>query len=341
MDPKVSLIIPVFNAEKYLAQCLDSAIRQTLRELEIICIDDGSTDSSAGILERYAARDPRIKVIHQENGGPGPSSARNRGLDAARGEFIAFMDADDWCEPEMCETAYTQAVQHDAEIAQFNFYEEENGTTRLWKKSLDETRLFTEPHDRFVSAEILALTVWSRIFRRTFLAEQGIRFPEGCTWEDSYFSLLAALSAQRIVHSDAVLYHYRRGTGFTQNQGWSRLFPNEANIYLHTIPVWTKILRDTEKLELSEELRKELLFRKLKVFSHTFRKIAIPNQKAACLEMIRSALTFEDLRFLRDPGDFRLPLKMKIFYAWLLEQKGAWLGRLWLGKRPEIPEIQE
>ena len=336
MDPKVSLIIPVFNAEKYLAQCLDSAIRQTLRELEIICIDDGSTDSSAEILKQYAVRDSRIRVIHQENGGPGPSAARNRGLDAAHGEFIAFMDADDWCEPEMCETAYSLAVQHNAEIAQFNFYEEENGTSRLWKKSLKETRLFTEPHERFVSIETLALTIWSRIFRRTFLVEHGIRFPEGCTWEDNYFSILAGLSAHRIVHCDAALYHYRRGVGFTQNQGWSKLFPQNANIYLHTIPIWTAILRDTEKLNLSEELRQELIYRKLKVFSHTFRKLAAPDQKAECLKMIRRALTFEDLRFLRDPGDFYLPLKIKIFYAWLFDQKGAWLGKLWLGKRPDI-----
>ena len=338
MDPKVSLIIPIFNAEKYLAQCLDYAASQTLREIEILCINDGSTDRSAEILAQYAARDSRIKVIHQENAGPGPSAARNRGLDAARGEYIAFMDADDWCEPEMCETAYRLALEHDAELVQFNFFEEYGQKTRPWKKNLKETRVFTELHDRFVSAEMLALTVWTRLFRRSFLEDHALRFLEGYIWEDNYFSMLAALHARRIVHSEAVLYHYRRGVGLSEKGWWNQNFPQQTNVHLHMIPVWTAILQDTEKLAFPERIRQELIFRKLKIFSHTFRKLAAPEQKAECLQMLRRALTFEDLRFLKAPGDFRLPLKLKIFYAWLFDQKGAWLGKLWLGKRPELPK---
>ena len=107
MEPKVSIIIPVYNVEPFLARCLDSVVGQTLRGIEIICVDDGSPDRSIDILNRYAAQDDRIRVISQENRGLG--GARNRGFDAATGEFILFVDSDDWIDPAYCERLYEAA----------------------------------------------------------------------------------------------------------------------------------------------------------------------------------------------------------------------------------------
>ena len=107
MEPKVSIIIPVYNVEPFLARCLDSVVGQTLRGIEIICVDDGSPDRSIDILNRYAAQDDRIRVISQENRGLG--GARNRGFDAATGEFILFVDSDDWIDPVYCERLYEAA----------------------------------------------------------------------------------------------------------------------------------------------------------------------------------------------------------------------------------------
>ena len=107
MEPKVSVIIPVYNVEPFLARCLDSVVGQTLRGIEIICVDDGSPDRSIDILNRYAAQDDRIRVISQENRGLG--GARNRGFDAATGEFILFVDSDDWIDPAYCERLYEAA----------------------------------------------------------------------------------------------------------------------------------------------------------------------------------------------------------------------------------------
>ena len=98
--PKVSVIIPVFNVEEYLGECLDSILGQTLREIEVVCVDDGSTDGSAAILDTYAAKDGRVKVLRQPNAGAG--AARNAGLAVATGEYLLFCDPDDWCEKRCC-----------------------------------------------------------------------------------------------------------------------------------------------------------------------------------------------------------------------------------------------
>ena len=108
MNPKVSVVVPVHNTEQYLRQCLDSLVSQTLREIEIICVDDGSSDGSLAILQDYAALDSRVCIIEQESVGAGP--ARNAGLDAALGEYIAFLDSDDFFEPSMLEEAYVSGV---------------------------------------------------------------------------------------------------------------------------------------------------------------------------------------------------------------------------------------
>ena len=114
---KVSVIIPVYNGESYLEQCLDSIIGQTLKEIEIICVNDGSKDRTQQILEKYAEKDSRIQIINQENGGAG--AARNAGLRIARGEYLSILDGDDFFEPDMLEKAYKKAKESRAELLVF------------------------------------------------------------------------------------------------------------------------------------------------------------------------------------------------------------------------------
>ncbi len=115
MQPKVSIIVPVYNGESYLARCVESLRKQTLEAIEIILVDDGSQDNTAAICATYAAEDGRIRVLRQENAGAGP--ARNRGLEAAKGEFIGFVDADDFAEPDMYAALYGAAIRHQADMA--------------------------------------------------------------------------------------------------------------------------------------------------------------------------------------------------------------------------------
>ena len=113
--PKVSIIVPVYNVEKYLSKCLDSIVNQTLKDIEIICINDGSVDNSQSVLEAYAKKDTRIKVINQEN--LGLSCARNKGIDIAQGEYIGFVDSDDWIDLEFYEELYNNAINTQSDIA--------------------------------------------------------------------------------------------------------------------------------------------------------------------------------------------------------------------------------
>ena len=114
---KISIIVPVYNTEKYLGVCLDSLISQTYKDIEIICVDDGSTDNSLQILNDYAAKDSRIKILTQKN--QGPSVARNLGLEKAKGEYITFVDSDDWVSIDMCEKIYSKAIDTNADLVLF------------------------------------------------------------------------------------------------------------------------------------------------------------------------------------------------------------------------------
>ena len=118
--PKVSVIIPVYNVEEYLRECLDSVVNQTLKDIEIICVNDGSTDNSLAILEEYAAKDERLRVFTQEN--QGQSVARNLAMEKARGEYIGFVDSDDWIDLDFYEKLYRAAVKAQADIACANIY---------------------------------------------------------------------------------------------------------------------------------------------------------------------------------------------------------------------------
>ena len=154
-QPLVSVIIPVYNVERYLAQCLDSVINQTYPNLEIICVNDGSRDGSPDILRRYADEDARIQVIDKANGGV--SRARNDALDCARGEYIMFVDSDDWVEPDACENAVNAMREYDADIVMWSYVSEtENRSSR--KVIFPETTVFEKEevraklHRRFVGA---------------------------------------------------------------------------------------------------------------------------------------------------------------------------------------------
>ena len=187
-QPLVSVIIPVYNVERYLAQCLDSVSHQTYQNLEIICVNDGSRDGSPDILRRYADEDARIQVIGKANGGV--SRARNDALDCARGEYIMFVDSDDWGEPDACENAVNAMREYDADIVMWSYVSEtENRSSR--KVIFPETTVFEKEevraklHRRFVGAMGEELShpelvdslcpVWGKLYRRSLIQESGAR----------------------------------------------------------------------------------------------------------------------------------------------------------------------
>lgn len=203
MDTCISLIIPVHNAEPFLERCLDSAVAQTVPNLEIICINDASTDASRDILDAYASRDSRFRVVHREVNG-GESVARNQGLSLARGEYLAFLDHDDMLEPDACRRLYMAASGTRADVAKgrVKFYEYD-GQMRFSPLEL-HTEITQKSKFHFL------IQWWSAIYR-TGMIQGRISFAEGYPLgADSLFLTDALISAQKITCIDDVVYTYIR-----------------------------------------------------------------------------------------------------------------------------------
>lgn len=222
--PLVSVVIPVYNVEKYLRQCLDSVVNQTLKEIEIICVDDGSTDSSPQILEEYAATDARVKILTQSNKGQG--AARNLGIKKASGEYIGFVDSDDYVEPNMYERLWRSAKEKNFEIAECGAVIENEGFAsedycrgqaasfdfKDWEMLSPAEELFTE--NRFHAV------LWNKIYSRAFLVSCGLAIDETIKkGEDAAFQWCCMPHCSRFRRISDKLYHYRVGRkGSTETQ---------------------------------------------------------------------------------------------------------------------------
>ena len=212
---KVSVIIPVYNAEEHLGQCLDSVLNQTLREIEVICVDDGSSDGSLALLNSYAEKDERVKVIHQENGGAG--KARNTGLAAARGKYLSFLDADDFSESTMLEKAYAKAEEQKTDIVVFNsdqYYEDSKEYREVsWTIRKKELPPYRPMYFRTFTDNVFKVFVgwaWDKLFLREFVEKHGLKFQQIRTTNDMRFVFMAVVLAKRIEIVDEVLIHQRR-----------------------------------------------------------------------------------------------------------------------------------
>ena len=210
--PAVSVLIPVYNTEKYISACLQSIFQQSFTDFEIICIDDGSTDHSLQILKEIAQIESRLKIIEQSN--QGVTVTRNRLLQEATGEYIAFVDADDLIEPDYLEKLYNAAFIHKAQIStcacrtiptdfvltSHTFFRDE--FSFLVKNNTLHSRFKYAYHNG---------VVWGRIFHRQWLLSKKLKFKEGYVAEDFLFGILAFLEAQQICHTSQELYLYRQG----------------------------------------------------------------------------------------------------------------------------------
>lgn len=208
-SPKISVIVPVYNVEPYLRRCLDSITGQTYGNLEIILVDDGSADGSGAICDEYAARDSRIRASHQPNGGV--SSARNAGLASASGEWIGWVDSDDWIEPEMYERLLGRALGQGADIAVCGRLEHHRN--RLVPFGWDQETLLDreEAMELLLRNEVVQSYLCDKLWRRELFA--GITFPEGRTFEDIQVMHRLFARAQRVVCLPDIMYHYIQRSG--------------------------------------------------------------------------------------------------------------------------------
>ena len=211
---KVSVIIPVYNVEKYLRECLDSILGQTLKEMEVVCVDDGSTDGSGAILDAVEGQDPRVRVIHQANAGAGP--ARNAGLASATGEYVTFCDPDDWCRRDMLERLYLEAKAKDCDLVLSGMRRMEFGTGKfnVALPSRVISRLPRPFSPQQVGRHLFTAgraNPVAKLLRRSFLLEQHIEFQSLLRENDLFFSFIALAKARRISCVNAAFYCYRMG----------------------------------------------------------------------------------------------------------------------------------
>lgn len=218
--PLVSVIIPIYNVEKYLAECLDSILAQTLKNIEIICMNDGSTDLSGDILTQYAAKDSRIFVLNQDN--QGQSATRNNALDLARGKYVSFVDSDDLIAPEMLEELYNRAEKLNTDITFCNrtiYNQDENKKINLpfWRKlkaddaveeddNLPETFNVNRIYDYIMTTSCYP---WGKLIRRDFLTKHNIKFVKGLIYEDVIYFIDLMMAKPSMTYLNKPFYTYR------------------------------------------------------------------------------------------------------------------------------------
>lgn len=217
---KVSIVIPIYNVEKYLRQCLESVINQTLKDIEIICVNDGSTDSSPDIIAEYAEQDPRIKIITKDNSGYGHSM--NMGFDAAIGEYIGIVESDDYADVDMFESLYRTATNNNLDVVKSSYYfyfsqpKERNEKQEIASKIMCNRTLCpsTDFQSKMEMVEFFNIkpTIWSAIYRRDFIRENNIRFNEtpGASFQDASFNFKVWCCAKRIQLLQNAFLHYRQ-----------------------------------------------------------------------------------------------------------------------------------
>ena len=236
--PLVSIIVPIFNVEKYLSECIDSILSQTYENIEIILIDDGSTDKSAEICDKYALKDKRVRVIHKINGGV--SAARNDALQQANGQLIMFVDSDDWINSETCETAVSTMQESGADVVMWTYISENNGNqspkiifgsdtifegTNVKEKL--HRRLFGLTGEELANPELAdsLCPVWGKLYKKELILDNNISFVDLSkigTYEDGLFNIEVFSNVEKAVYLNKFLYHYRRENTSSVTSGYRK-----------------------------------------------------------------------------------------------------------------------
>lgn len=211
-DTKVSIIIPIYNVEQYLRECLDSLVKQTLQEIEIICVNDGSPDNSLSIIKEYAEKDKRVIIIDKENGGY--ASAINAGLEIAKGEFIQIVESDDYCKLNMCEDMYNTIKDSDADLITADYY---TVRERFFGKKIKHNKYFKKNEISTFSLESAPEIVtkpsfpWKNLYRKSFIDKYNIRMLQdgNGAYEDLPWNATVLSNAKKIIHLPKAYYYYR------------------------------------------------------------------------------------------------------------------------------------
>jgi len=299
--PKVTIILPVYNVEPYLRQCLDSVVNQTMRDIQIICVNDGATDGSPAILEEYATKDPRIEIVHQKNLGGG--AARNAAYPYMRGKYTYFADPDDWLELDLCQQCWDKAEATKADIVSLRHVEYTSAPvhTTPYNKKLPEIR--QSPEEKYETLRVMA--PWRRFWQTKFLLSNNIRFSEGKRPNnDVLASWKGTVLANHIAVLDKPLYHYRFRPGSYQSSQKEKIF-----IIVETFCDVKTMLHETGLYDLYKDF---FFAEQLRHYSGHYRHFP-PSLRPKFLERIRQYWSEEDREFCRTAPKKLLPRHIRAF----------------------------
>lgn len=315
-QPLISVIVPIYNVEQYLDRCLASICGQSYRNLQIICVDDGSTDGSPRIIAEWAAKDDRICVVSKENGGV--SSARNAGLDAAKGEFVASVDSDDYLLPDIYEKAVTRLTP-DCDMLVFHakMVDEAGRVVNMHGKVLDNQNslYFWLPQEGFYGKEWveehpISPCLWDKFLRRAVIEKHNLRFADGLVYEDDAFIRMFTPHVQRFYSFPEVGYMYVQRDGSIMHTKRSYLFKAEENLAVAELMYEYNITHDVPPLAWNN-------FMDSVARAVPLKKGAAPSRKMA-LHVRHMYTDFISKHQLaeRFPGDYRLEYMTSAIYGW-------------------------
>lgn len=261
---KVSVIVPVYNVEAYLPKCLDTLVKQTLQDIEIIVVNDGTKDNSQAVIDSFVSKYPNVTGLTKENGGL--SDARNYGMQFAKGEYIGFVDSDDYVNYDMYEILYHKAKEKNYDIVECNLHHVyENGS--MDTEIADQ---LTDPKEMLMLGRSV---VWNKIYRRKWLEDSGVVFPKGYIYEDvEFFSELVPHIRSYAYVEEACIYYVQRGNSINNKQTMKTL---------QIIDVLEHISRYYQDIQVYEEYREalEFLYARILLCSSFSRICRIPNRK--------------------------------------------------------------
>ncbi len=279
--PKISVIVPIYNTAVYLEKCIDSILTQTFRDIEVLCINDGSTDNADALLTRLAKHDKRIKIFNQRNQGPG--IARNVGVTHATGTYLCFVDADDMCHPDMLKTAYQQAVKTNADIVCFDSFHYTGNVANTRRLGEEKIPAVLPPLNAQTENTLAAVPVhaFAKLFKRDLIVKNNIVFSNGTFFAtDLGFTLPALALAKNMIHLDDTLYYYRVGNKKSltwQEKTFTQIFPafEALKAQFSSHPNAVDILYFFEKAQLRLTLhciKRSMLFLDIRVFYNVYQK---------------------------------------------------------------------
>ena len=325
--PIISIIVPVYNVEQFLGQCLESLVNQTLKEIEIICVNDGSKDNSRRILEEYRERDSRVIIIDKEN--EGVSVARNKGIEMAQGKYLMFVDSDDWIELTTCCNALMQIKKENADVVIWSYIREFKNQS-IPKKIWNEDHLVFEKHEvqdklhrRMIgllgeelqepeNADALC-TIWGKIYKSDIIKKNHIKFEdirEIGTYEDGMFNLSVFGFVNKAVYINEFLYHYRK---FNEDSVTSRYNPKLSEQWKVLFGKMRSYIKDNKLSDeyfraLDNRIALSVLGLGLNILSSdssTVKKISMLKEILAS-EMYKNAYRHLEIK--------RFPLHWRVFY---------------------------